>query len=47
MFGMLQLAGEWIDARDAAECTPELIHHQPTSNEELWGYECVRWDRYL
>jgi antirestriction protein len=31
-----RLVGEWVDAVDAADITPEAIHGRPTSHEELW-----------
>jgi antirestriction protein len=31
-----RLVGEWVDAVDAADVTPEAIHGHPTAHEELW-----------
>lgn len=31
-----RLVGEWYDADEAADVTPDDIHHGPTEHEELW-----------
>ena len=31
-----RLVGDWHDAEDAAEVTPEDVHGGPTTHEELW-----------
>lgn len=33
------LRGEWVDAIDAADLTPEQLHKRPTSHEELWCFD--------
>lgn len=36
------LVGQWFPAEEAAEVTPEDLHTNPTSHEELWclDFEC-------
>jgi antirestriction protein len=34
-----RLIGEWFDATEAGDVTPETIHGRATSHEELWVYD--------
>lgn len=41
------LVGQWIDADEAGDLTPEELHGRPTSHEELWVFDFQDFHGFL
>ncbi|MDU5115246.1 MAG: antirestriction protein ArdA [Actinomyces sp.] len=40
-----RLVGEWVDAADAGDLTPDDLHGVPTTHEELWVFDLEGFPR--